>query len=35
MDETIRQPGIFGPKLDPTAEADDQTKLLYFRGRRA
>jgi uncharacterized protein (TIGR03086 family) len=35
MDTMMRQPGIFGPKLDPPAEADEQTKLLYFLGRRA
>jgi uncharacterized protein (TIGR03086 family) len=35
MDEMIRQPGIFGPKLDPPSDADEQTKLLYFLGRRA
>jgi uncharacterized protein (TIGR03086 family) len=35
MDAMIRQPGIFGPKLDPPPDADEQTKLLYFLGRRA
>lgn len=35
MDAMIRQPGIFGPKLDPPAGADEQTQLLYFLGRRA
>jgi uncharacterized protein (TIGR03086 family) len=35
MDERIRQPGIFGPKLMPPADADEQTQLLYFLGRRA
>ncbi len=35
MDAMIRQPGVFGPKLDPPEGADDQTKLLYFLGRRA
>ncbi len=35
MDAMIRQPGIFGPKLDPPSDADEQTKLLYFLGRRA
>jgi uncharacterized protein (TIGR03086 family) len=35
MDQMIRQSGIFGPKLDPPAGADEQTKLLYFLGRHA
>jgi uncharacterized protein (TIGR03086 family) len=35
MDAMLRRPGVFGPKLDPPAEADDQTRLLYFLGRRA
>jgi len=35
MDEMIRIPGVFGPKLDPPAGADAQTRLLYFLGRRA
>jgi uncharacterized protein (TIGR03086 family) len=35
MDAMIRQPGVFGPKLDPPPDADDQTRLLYFLGRRA
>jgi uncharacterized protein (TIGR03086 family) len=35
MDAMIRQPGVFGPKLDPPAGADLQTELLYFLGRRA
>jgi uncharacterized protein (TIGR03086 family) len=35
MDEMIRRPGVFGPKLDPPAGADEQTQLLYFLGRRA
>ncbi len=35
MDAMIRQPGIFGPKLDPPSDADQQTQLLYFLGRRA
>jgi hypothetical protein len=26
---------VFGPKLDPPADADAQTRLLYFLGRRA
>ncbi len=35
MDDQIRVPGVFGPKLDPPAGADTQTEFLYFLGRRA
>ncbi len=35
MDTMIRQPGVFGPKLDPPVGADEQARLLYFLGRRA
>jgi uncharacterized protein (TIGR03086 family) len=35
MDEMIRRPNAFGPKLDPPADADLQTEFLYFVGRRA
>jgi hypothetical protein len=35
MDARIRQPGVFGPKLDPPAGADEPTRLLYILGRRA
>ena len=35
MDEQIRQPGVFGPKLEPPVGADTQTEFLYFLGRRA
>jgi uncharacterized protein (TIGR03086 family) len=35
MDAMIRQPQIFGPKLEPPAGADLQTEFLYFLGRRA
>ncbi len=35
MDEMIRRPNFFGPKLDPPAGADLQTEFLYFVGRRA
>jgi uncharacterized protein (TIGR03086 family) len=35
MDAMIRQPGVFGPKIDP-AEGDDlQTEFLKFLGRAA
>ncbi|HAM01703.1 MAG TPA: TIGR03086 family protein [Acidimicrobiaceae bacterium] len=33
IDEAIRRPGGFGPKIEPPAEADPQTKLLNFAGR--
>jgi uncharacterized protein (TIGR03086 family) len=35
MDTVIRQPKVFGPKLDPPPGADVQTQFLYFLGRRA
>ena len=35
MDDMIRRPGVFGPKLEAPAGADEQTKLLYFLGRQA
>jgi uncharacterized protein (TIGR03086 family) len=35
MDAVIRQPNVFGPKLDPPPGADLQTEFLYFLGRRA
>jgi uncharacterized protein (TIGR03086 family) len=35
MDDMIRQPNVFGPKLEPPPEADLQTEFLYFLGRRA
>jgi uncharacterized protein (TIGR03086 family) len=35
MDEMIRQPNVFGPKLEPPSGADLQTEFLYFLGRRA
>lgn len=34
MDEMIRQPGVFGPKIEPPADADEQTQFLCFLGRR-
>jgi uncharacterized protein (TIGR03086 family) len=33
IDEAIRRPGGFAPKIDPPADADDQTKFLNFCGR--
>ena len=35
MDAMIRQPQVFGPKLEPPAGADLQTEFLYFLGRKA
>lgn len=34
LDELIRMPGFFGPKLDPPDGATVQTRLLHFGGRR-
>jgi uncharacterized protein (TIGR03086 family) len=34
MDEQMRGPGAFGPKIDPPPGADAQTELLCFLGRR-
>ena len=34
-DEALRGDGMFGPRLDPPAGADEQTKFLAFLGRRA
>ena len=34
LDELLRAPGFYGPKLAPAATADDQDKLLAFLGRR-
>jgi uncharacterized protein (TIGR03086 family) len=35
LDAMIRQPTVFGPKLDPPHDADLQTEFLYFLGRQA
>lgn len=35
VDTMIRQPNVFGPKLEPPEGADLQTEFLYFLGRRA
>jgi uncharacterized protein (TIGR03086 family) len=35
VDDMLRRPGVFGPKLEPPAGADEQTQLLYFLGRQA
>jgi len=34
MDTMIRQPGVFGPKLQPPPGADLQTQFLCFLGRQ-
>jgi uncharacterized protein (TIGR03086 family) len=34
-DEVLRAGGMFGPRVDVPADADDQTKFLAFVGRRA
>jgi uncharacterized protein (TIGR03086 family) len=33
IDESIRRPGGFGPRIEPTPDADTQTRLLNFAGR--
>ena len=33
LDEVIRRPGGFAPKITPSPDADLQTRLLYFGGR--
>lgn len=34
MDAMIRQPGVFGPRVEPPPGADLQTEFLCFLGRR-
>jgi uncharacterized protein (TIGR03086 family) len=34
MDAMLRRPGVFGPKVEPPADADLQTEFLCFLGRR-
>lgn len=34
MDESLRQHGMFGPKIEPGPDADEQTRLLAFLGRQ-
>lgn len=34
MDEMIRRPGAFDAKVAPQGDADDQTKLMAFLGRK-
>jgi uncharacterized protein (TIGR03086 family) len=33
LDESIRRPGGFAPKIEPATDADEQTRLLNFCGR--
>ena len=33
IDAMVRSPGVFGPKVEPPADADAQTKLICFVGR--
>ncbi len=33
IDEAIRRPGGFAPKIEPAEDADEQTRLLNFAGR--
>ncbi|HWB65906.1 MAG TPA: TIGR03086 family metal-binding protein [Mycobacteriales bacterium] len=33
IDEAIRRPGGFGPKLEPPTDADEQARFLAFCGR--
>ncbi|HLN16128.1 MAG TPA: TIGR03086 family metal-binding protein [Acidimicrobiales bacterium] len=35
LDEALRRPGGFAPKLEPPAGADEQAELLGFSGRAA
>ena len=34
MDQMIRRPGVFGPKIDVAEDADEQTQFLSFLGRQ-
>jgi uncharacterized protein (TIGR03086 family) len=34
IDEVLRQSGQYGPKIDPGEDADMQTQLIAFTGRR-
>jgi uncharacterized protein (TIGR03086 family) len=34
MDEVLRQSGQFGPRVRVPDDADEQTKLIAFTGRR-
>ena len=34
-EDVLRADGMFGPRIDVPAEADDQTRFLAYAGRRA
>jgi len=34
MDEMLRQSGHYGPRVDVSADADEQTRLIAFTGRQ-
>ena len=34
-DEALRADGMFGPALEVSADADEQTRFLAYVGRRA
>ncbi len=34
IDAMLRQPNLFGPKVEPPAGADEQTQLMAFLGRK-
>ena len=34
LDDALRRPGVFGPKVEPPADADEQTAFLCFLGRQ-
>jgi len=34
MDAVLRSSGHYGPRVDVPADADEQTKLIAFTGRR-
>ena len=34
-DEVMRSSGVFGPRIEPPEDADEQTRLLAFTGRRS
>jgi hypothetical protein len=34
MDEMLRESGQFGPRVDVSDDADEQSKLIAFTGRR-
>ena len=34
MDEVLRTSGKYGPRIDVPGDADEQTRLVAFAGRR-